>query len=240
MDNKNENSKEVPELDSATTSRLLNNVFAECNYVPNTIPLETLESWGNYKKTDFRRGRRISYVILVILVLFPMFFFKPTIIAQRTNVNSTGNAVYEIQVKTLIPVRSVYASIGDRPLTLEKVNSRNYIASVPQNGSLKVDAVSLNGQHTQKSFEVSYIDTEKPELVKAYNEGNKVNIVIRDTYSGINYDDIVGTDTDGNKVEPISIDKESETIVFELPSKSVTVNIPDNSGNELQILLSPK
>lgn len=49
MDNTNTNPDKIPELDSETANQLLNNIFAECEVVPNAIPLETLESWGILK-----------------------------------------------------------------------------------------------------------------------------------------------------------------------------------------------
>lgn len=239
MDNNNMNLDGIPELDSATASELLNNIFAECETVPNAIPLETLEAWGNYKKTDFRRGRVISYIVLVILVLLPLLFFKPTIVAQRTNVDSTDSAVYEIQVKTLMPVDGVAATINGTPVTLEKVNSKNYMVAIPQNGKLEITATTINGQFTVKTYEVSHIDIAKPELINSYTEDGNLSIIIRDTYSGIDYSGITGIDAAGRTIEPLSIDEDTGTLLFKIPEQPVNVQIPDNAGNVLEILLSP-
>ena len=239
MDNTRFNPDSIPELDSETANQLLNNVFAECEVVPNAIPLETLESWGNYKKTDFRLGRTISYAVLVILVLLPLLFFRPTIIAQRTNVDSTDNAVYKIQIKTLLPVSGVAATIDGTPVTLEKVNSKSYMAAIPQNGKLEITATSVNGQYSVKTYEVKHLDMDKPELLRSYTENGNINIVVRDTYSGIDYDNVSGTDAGGGSVEPVAVDKDNETVTFKIPTQPVNVIIPDNSGNELEILISP-
>ena len=48
------NSTEIPALDTQTANQLLNNVFEACNMEPNSIPVEVLESWGNYKKAGIR------------------------------------------------------------------------------------------------------------------------------------------------------------------------------------------
>ena len=66
-----------------------------------------------------------------------------------------------------------------------------------------------------------------------------IYIVVRDTYSGIDYEGISGTASDGNTVEPAVVDKENETITFKIPSQPVNIMIPDNSGNTLEILISP-
>lgn len=239
MVDSNKKTNDIPELDLDTAALLLNNVFAECDVIPNSIPLETLQSWGNYEKTEFRLGRAISYAVLVLLVLLPLMFFKPTIIAQRTNVEETDNAVYEIQIKTLLPVDGVVATLDGTPLKLERVNSKNYMVSVETNGILHIKATSLNGQYAVTSYDVTHIDMEKPNLVKTYTENGNVLLILKDTYSGIDYDNIVGLDAAQNKITPISIDKEKNTVVFNIPTEPLTVSVPDNAGNVLQLVISP-
>ena len=47
---------DIPELDTQTANQLLDNVFAACDMEPSVVPVEVLESWGNYKKAiDHRR-----------------------------------------------------------------------------------------------------------------------------------------------------------------------------------------
>ena len=52
--------KEIPPLDAQTANQLLNNVFTSCDMKPSVIPVEVLESWGNYKKPVFNFGRFIA------------------------------------------------------------------------------------------------------------------------------------------------------------------------------------
>ena len=239
MDNQNITPESIPELDPKTANQLLDNVFAACEVTPNAIPLEILESWGNYKKTDFRIGRIVSYAILVLLILLPLVFIKPTIIAQRTNVDAADNAVFRIEIKNLLPVEGTSATLDGRPVALEKVDSKTYMAEITQNGTLEVQTKSWNGQKTVKTYEVTHLDTEKPELVRSYSDQENIYLVVRDTYSGIDYNAIIGTDADKNQVRPVSFDKDEETVAFRLPSQPITVSIPDHSGNILQILISP-
>lgn len=239
MVDSNKKTNDIPELDLDTATSLLNNVFAECDVIPNSIPLETLEAWGNYKKTEFRLGRAISYVILVLLVLLPLMFFKPTILAQRTNVEKTDNAVYEIQVKTLLPVDGVIATLDGIPLKLERVNSKNYMVSIETNGVLEIKATSLNGQYSVKSYDVTHIDMDKPNLIRTYTEDGNVYLNIKDTYSGIDYDNIVGLDAEQNEITPVSTDKDTSTVVFKIPTEPLTISVPDNAGNVLQLVISP-
>lgn len=113
------------------------------------------------------------------------------------------------------------------------------MVAIPQNGTLQIKATSVNGQYSVKKYEVTHLDMDKPELIRSYTENGYINIVVRDTYSGIDYDGIAGTDSEGNTIEPDAVDKENETITFKIPSQPVNVIVPDNSGNELEILISP-
>lgn len=70
---------------------------------------------------------------------------------------------------------------------------------------------------------------DKPALSQSYTQGDLVYLVVRDTYSGIDYDNISG-------LTPQSIDAESGTIAFTIPDEPQTVTIPDKAGNELMLL----
>ena len=226
------NDTEIPTLDAQTANQLLNNVFTACDMTPSVIPVETLESWGNYKKPSFNLGRFIAYVFTILLVLLPLMFFRPTIIAERTDVNSTSDAVYDIHIKTLLPVSSVTAELDGIPVALSEASSREYIAKLTDNGSMTITVRSFNGQIATRTYKVSHLDTEKPSLIRSYSQNGLVYLEVLDAYSGINYDNITG-------LTPESYDISTGTIVFKIPDAPTTVTIPDNAGNELTLLLSP-
>lgn len=230
---------EIPPLDSMTANQVLNNVFVACDRPLSKIPVETLEEWGNYKSNDFRICRRVAYVILAVLIFLPLMFFHPTIIAERTNVNLSDAATFEVSVQSLLPVDGFSATLDGTPLNTERVDSKHYYVTVPENGTLKIKAVSLNGQSTENTYEVTHIDTDKPQLSDYYVEGNYVYLIILDTYSGVDYSSISASTSSGDAVAPVSVDAESGTIVFDIPSQPVTVSVSDMSGNKLEILLSP-
>lgn len=226
------NDTEIPTLGAQTANQLLNNVFTVCDMTPSVIPVETLESWGNYKKPSFNLGRFIAYIFTILLVLLPLMFFRPTIIAERTNVESTSDAVYDIRIKTLLPVSSVSAELDGTPIALSETSSREYIAKLTENGSMTITVRSFNGQIATRTYKVSHLDTENPKLLRSYSQNGLVYLELLDAYSSINYDKITG-------LTPESYDTTTGTVVFKIPATSTTVTIPDNAGNELTLLLSP-
>lgn len=222
----------TPMLDIQTASQLLNNVFSACDMKPNSIPIEVLESWGNYRKPPFDGLKKAAFAIVLILVLLPLMFFKPTIIAERTDVNSTANAVYSIEIKTLLPVSSVSASLDGSPVALKAESSKKYTAELTENGTFEIATVAFNGQIVKREYTVAHIDNEKPEFVDSYSKDGYVYILVRDTYSGIDYENISG-------LEPEEYDETTGLITFRIPSDTVTLTIPDKAGNEISLLLSP-
>lgn len=54
------NNAEIPTLDTQTANQLLNNVFNACDMDPSSIPVEVLESWGNYQEAFLQSGTIFS------------------------------------------------------------------------------------------------------------------------------------------------------------------------------------
>lgn len=230
---------QIQSLDHDAANGLLNSVYSACNLLPSTVPVEVLEGWSNYKKSASRAGRVISYVILVMLTLLPVMFFKPAVSVERTDVNYTANATYQVAVSSFLPTKDISAEINGNPVPISRSDTGGYQLQVSENGLLTVEATSFNGQITAMEYEVTYIDTEKPALVRSYSENGIVYLVLRDMYSGIDYDSISAVDSDGQKTEAHSVDEENGVISYIIPEDPITVSIPDKAGNVLNLLVSP-
>ena len=131
-------------------------------YGTQRSPGQVLESWGNYKKHDFNLGRTLAYIFLIVLILLPLMFFRPSIIAERTDVKSASDAIYSIHIKTLLPLHSVSATINGTPVRLQEKGSKEFKAAVSDNGTLKIKARLF--QRTgwpPGTYKVCHLDKEK-------------------------------------------------------------------------------
>ncbi len=223
---------DIPELDIQTADQLLNNILSACEMPPNTIPIDVLQSWGNYYKPRFNIVSKITYIIIVLLILLPLMFFKPAIVAERTNVDSAKDAAYKIEIRTLLPISSVTASLDGTPVALKAADPRHYTAEVTDNGTLEITAIAFNGQIVTRTYTVAHIDTEKPVFIDSYSKDGYVYILVQDTYSGIDYENISG-------LVPEAYDEDTGLITFRVPDVTTTLTIPDKAGNEISLLLSP-
>ena len=240
-DNRKEQRHETSacELDPERAGRILTSVFASCGKPPSAVPVRTFMEWGNYTKHSFRAGKALCFAALAAMALLPLCFLHPEIYAVRTNIDSTQHAAYTITVNSLLPVTDVSAELDGSTVPLQKNSGTSYSAELDGNGTLLLSAVSVNGQTSSVEYNVNYIDSEKPELVNYYTKNGLVCIVVKDSYSGIDFSGITAKDASGASVSPVSCDKDTETITFSIPSSSVRVSIPDNAGNILVLVISP-
>ena len=156
---------DIPELDTQTANQLLDNVFAACDMGPSVVPVEVLESWGNYKKHGFNLGRTLAYIFLIVLILLPLMFFRPSIIAERTDVKSASDAIYSIHIKTLLPLHSVSATINGTPVRLQEEGSKEFKAAISDNGTLKIKQ-SLSTDRWPPGSTRSVISTKKSRFLR--------------------------------------------------------------------------
>ncbi|MDD7718196.1 MAG: hypothetical protein PUJ11_01655 [Eubacteriaceae bacterium] len=220
------------DLDPQSANVLLNNVFEECGMEPSSIPVETLASWSNYNRPKFRYVKRIIYISLLILILLPLAFLKPNIVAERVDVDSPTNATYEVSVKTMLPVKALSATLDGVPISVEQTGSKEFRTTASKNGLLELTAVSLNGQVTKAQYQVEHLDMDAPVYTGSFCEDGLVHILVKDTFSGIDIDNVEG-------LEPVSYSEETGDIAFAIPDEPTSVVIHDKAGNNLNILLSP-
>lgn len=225
---------DIPELDTATANKILNSVLERNNMTPTSIPVEVLKSWGNYNRNSFSISSRIVTVLIILTLLLPLTVFKPGIIAERTNVGDSQGRIasYEVNIRSVLPVSSVIATLDGEELAVSKDSSREYTLDVPDNGELIITARSINGQVTSRKYKVNYLDTEKPEYVDSRYSEDSIFITLSDTYSGIDWNSIEG-------VTPLSVDKDNCEIQISRPSEPVTIKVSDMAGNTLELRVSP-
>ena len=198
----------IPDLEPQAAGELLNHIFARRD-ITWLIPMEILESWENYKSLDL--WEKVAVIFSWLLLLLPCLFLKPSIVAERTNVDSASNALYVIRIQSLLPVRSVNATLDNStPVHLRKSGSKEYTAEIISNGKLKIKAVSMNGQTAVKTYTVTHLDMDKPVFIKSYTKDDLIYLVVQDTYSGIDYGNIRG-------LKPVSYDIEEGIITFRIP-----------------------
>ena len=102
----------MPQLDPETASRILEQTFEANEMEKNTIPLEVLASYSNYRRERFSLQRMLLIVIMLLFVLLPLLFIPASFtIGEDPTVGRDYNPVYALQVDSFMLVDRVNATI---------------------------------------------------------------------------------------------------------------------------------
>ena len=227
-------------LSQQTAEQILQNVFIACNREPNSVPLEALTAYSNYRKERYALQRSLILLIIVLFLLLPFLFWAAGITITQVNTGSGGNPVYAISVNTQIPLRQVDARLNGQTVPLYEVSPGSYTAVPRSNGMMEITATLINRQETTISAQVDCVDTEIPVLLSTEIGDNSILFFVRDEGCGIHYEGITMIGEDGSSFKPLSFDPESGCIAIPYPICTMHVSIPDQRGNTLRIDLKPQ
>ena len=230
----------APKLSNDTASKLLANVFNACEQEPNTIPLDKLASYSEYRRERYSLQKTVTLIVLVVFLLLPLCFIVPKFDVVSVTESAAGYPVYEIQVKGEMPVSLVAASIESHSFPVYETGDRMYSVEPTIDGPLKVKVSLLNRQYTVKEYVVSGIDVDVPVLQDISKADGFLYLTVTDGDGlGVDYSSIKADLTSsGGTIYPISFDESTGLVVFDYPFESMQVSVPDKKGNTLQLVIT--
>ena len=229
---------EEPQLNIESASRILENVFIENQVEPNSVPLEVLTSYSNYRRERFSTQRTILVIIMVLFFIIP-FCFVPASFSINSEADAhTANPTFTLNVETQMPVRRITAIINERNVPVYEVDNHVYSIEPTENGTMTVTVTLMNNQQETKSIEVSNVDVEAPVVVSNEVDNEYVYLYLSDSGSGIDYEGIQAVSLDGTVFKPAFYNETTGCVAFAYPSESLNVIIPDYAENSLQLILT--
>ena len=204
------------------------------------------EAQGRHIKDDsakngilrFFLGFLLPYLVINGLILF-FVIQTPTITTDEPDTKDYKSADVSFKVTSLIPLKSVTASIEGQEVPLEKDGS-SYKCTLTNNGNLTVKAIAINQMTKSTYIQVNLLDEANPVI----NEDSIVlgagylEFDVSDTQSGVNWDSIYGIDNLGNNVKPTDVNQTTGRVTFSMAGDSITVYVKDLAGNEAQASFS--
>lgn len=183
--------------------------------------------------TKFLLFYLIPYLIINGIILM-LVIASPKIETSEPDTKDYNTSTVYVDVNSLLPLRSLTATIGGIPVELTKENGR-YTAVVDANGTLTITAIALNGMQRTTYLPINLLDETPPVIDEdsVYLESGILEFNVDDTQSGIDFDSIYGIDGDGDNIKPTDINRETNHITFSLKSDSMRVFVSDLSGNQL-------
>ena len=247
------NRKKRPQLSNDVANKLLANVFDACETEPNTVPLEKLASYSEYRRERYSLQKVILIIILIIFCLLPMCFVSPGFTIEKISEEDADYPTYEIKVsESIVPVALVSATLDGRSIPVYETGSRTYNVTPTDNGLMKVYVRLINRQYNYSDeldcgdVTVEGIDVTPPKLdperhYERSEDHTLLYLYLVEEGSGLDYENSYGETLYGDVIYyPIEAesDPSQNLMVFEFPDESANFYIYDYKGNILQLVLS--
>lgn len=227
-----------PQLDMDNASKILENIFEANQMPPNTVSLDVLTSYSNYRKERFALQRTVLVFMMVLFLLLPFLFIAPYF-SIDTKFNEYGmNPSYQVTVDTFMPVERVTAVIDGRNIPVYEVDTHIYSIEPSMNGKMELTVKLVNRQTITQYVDVENVDLDTPTVISNTVDMDHLYLRVSDSGSGIDYDKIRAVTLSGEEFAPLSCDKATGQITFAYPKESFNAYIPDNAGNTLQLVLT--
>ena len=137
--------------------------------------------------------------------------------------------VNRIFCTTLRRLSLIHISIRKLTTTLEsqdiefKKEGGVYHSTLTNNGALEIYVESWNGMPARQNEHIAVLDDTAPSIDEetVVMEDGKLELIAEDNISGINYEAVYATDDAGKRTAPVSYDKETGRITFDLEKGSL-------------------
>ena len=238
LDNFN-NNKDM-KLDPQVASQMLSSIFDACAIEQNSVPLEVLTSYSNYRKERFLAQKVILAVVMILFFLLPILFVTPKFSLTQVEGEIPGSPYVELVATHLVPMDKIEASIDGTKMPVYEIANGSYQVVPNKNGQLDVTITLINDQHTTKSIEITDVDTTSPILISSEQEDGFLTIYFEENSGMLDYENIFAQTADGTISKPISYDEKALSVTVRYPEEALNIFVSDRSENTLQIAVSLK
>lgn len=230
--------KTIPPLSKEVADQMLSNVFEACDFEPNRVPLEVLQSYSHYRRERHILQKCIIVLVVLLFLMLPILFITANVEVAWVEGTPPGSPVIQVLAKSIVPVESITASIGDYALDVYQVSDGVYQIHPNANGTLLVTVTLTNKQFTEHKVEVTGVDVEPPVLVSSQLVDGELEIFFSDDISAIDFTTVYAVDPQAQVVYPLRHDPEAVSVTFAYPEDYLNIFVSDTCGNTLQLVLT--
>lgn len=189
-----------PTLSQEAAGQMLSNVFEACDFEANRVPLEVLQSYSHYRRERNILQKAIIVLVVLLFLMLPILFITANVEISWVEDTPPGSPIVQVAAKSIVPVESIVATMGDYTLEVYQVSEGLYRIHPNANGTLMVTVTLANKQFTQHTIEVLGVDVDPPILVGSELVGDELEIFFHDEISTINFETIYAVDSKGKVV----------------------------------------
>ena len=236
----NYNHEKNRQLDPQIASQMLSNIFDACDFEKNSVPLEVLTSYSNYRKERFLFQKFILSFVIVLFFLLPILFVAPKFTLEQKQGEVYGKPYVELSVTGLIPTDKIEAVMGNTKVPVYEMADGTYQIIPHKNGKLDVTIFLVNKQYTTRSISVDGVDTKPPVLLSSEKAGGKLIIYFEEASGLLDYENIYAKTLNGEILTPLSYDENNLSITFQYPKESLNIYVSDMADNMLHVIVTLK
>lgn len=202
----------------------------------------------HYKKSTVRHNRYqkdpedgwghilLFYVLPFLVVNSLLFFFitaKPKMTICVADTKDYLSTTVSVKVTSWLPSSEPTLSLDGENLELTKDKNRSYTATVSKNGSLEATVKNFNGMTATVFEHVNVLDDNPPALENAKVEDGVLTLTVTDSQSGVNFDSIYALDSSNQRIEPLAVNRSTNTLSYQMDPAGIQVFALDNAGIEV-------
>lgn len=220
--------------------------FISMNQYNNQSRSNRGKSGSPYRRDSGKSGflTVILFYVLPFLVVNGLIFFLVTakpkgeiIIGESSDYIST---TAELKIKSLLPLKGMELTLDGTPVEFTKTGSRTYTAVLTSNGSLEARLTNFNQMKTVLNEQVDVLDDTPPAYKDNVFEDGVLSFRLEDSQSGVDFSSITASDENDPQILPLSIDRSTGLVTFEMNKENIVVIARDMIGNELHVTFTPE
>lgn len=183
-------------------------------------------------------GHLLLFYILPFIVFNSILFYcvtsRPKVSLELADTNDYLTTQATMQIKSWFPVKSMEVNLEGEAVEMEKTKGKTYVIPLYKNGVLEVRVENLNGMSTTLFEHVNILDDNPPSIEDTAILDGVVTLTVTDSQSGVNFDSIYATNSAGERVEPLTVDRATCTLSYEMDPSGLHVFAQDKAQNQVQ------
>lgn len=236
----NFHSKKDMQLDPQIASQMLSNIFDACDIEQNSVPLETLTSYSNYRKERYLSQKLILAIVMILFFLLPILFIAPEFTLEAKEGEIPGKPYVELVTTHLIPTEKIEASMDGEKVPVYETANGTYQIIPSKNGQLNVTVTLINDQRSTRSIKITDVDMQAPKIRSSEHTDGNLIIYFEENSGVLDYEGIYAMSANGETISPLSYDKHNLSVTFKYPDDTINIFVADKSSNSLQIVVTLK
>ena len=178
------------------------------------------------------------FYILPFIIFNSIVFYcvtsRPRLSLELADTNDYLTTQATLKIKSYFPVKSMLVNLEGEEIQMEKTKGKTYVIPLTKNGVLEVRVENLNGMSTTLFEHVNILDDNPPSIEDTAILDGVVTLTVKDSQSGVNFDSIYAVNSAGEQVAPLTVDRSTCTLSYEMDPQGLHVYAQDKAQNEVQ------